>query len=69
MVNEASLFPNIEEGITLEEIRRVEMPNEKITLKLNLPIEQTEWLMKQKKSDLDEMFKEIIYDYRKKCNS
>jgi hypothetical protein len=69
MVNEASLFPNIEEGITLEEIRRVEMPNEKITLKLNLPIEQTEWLMKQKKSDLDEMFKEIIYDYRKKRNS
>ncbi len=40
-------FPNIEEGITLEEIRKYEMPDEKITLKLKLPIVQTEWLKGQ----------------------
>ncbi|HHY72101.1 MAG TPA: hypothetical protein GX497_02515 [Bacillus bacterium] len=67
IVNENDLlFPNIEEGITLEEIRKYEMPDEKITLKLNLPIVQTEWLKKQKSKDLQEIFKEAIYDYWKK---
>lgn len=56
-------FPDIEEGITLEEIRKVEMPNERITLRLNLPIDQTEWLTKQKKAKLNELFQEIIYEY------
>lgn len=63
-----SSFPNIEEGITLEEIRKYEMPNEKVTLKLNLPIDQTEWLKQQKNKDLDEIFKEFIYDYWSKHN-
>lgn len=67
IVNEYDLsFPNIEEGITLEEIRKYEMPNEKVTLKLTLPIEQTEWLKKQKDKDLTEIFKEAIYDYWRK---
>ncbi|MEH7415526.1 hypothetical protein V7266_09625, partial [Neobacillus drentensis] len=39
-----SWFPNIEEGITIEEIRKVEMPVEDIQLKLKLPIDQIEWL-------------------------
>lgn len=60
-----SSFPSIEEGITLKEIRKVEMPNEKINLKLNLPIDQTEWLAKQGKN-LNEIMKEAIYDYWKK---
>lgn len=61
-----SYFPNIEEGITLEEIRKVEMPNEKVTLKLNLPIDQAEWLNKQKTRDLNVIIKELIYEYLRK---
>ncbi len=61
-----SWFPNIEEGITLEEIRKVEMPDEEVSLKLKLPIDQVEWLKNQKKRDLSEIFKEFIYDYWKK---
>jgi hypothetical protein len=56
-------FPNIEEGITIEEIRKVEMPIEDVRLKLRLPIDQAEWLSKQKKGALNEMIKEMIYDY------
>lgn len=67
MINEnGSSYPNVEEGITLEEIRKYEMPNEKITLKLNLPIEQTEWLSKQKPVDLSNIIKEALYDYWRK---
>ncbi|MFT8322025.1 MAG: hypothetical protein ABF649_14080 [Bacillus sp. (in: firmicutes)] len=66
IVNENdSLFPNIEEGITLEEIRKYEMPNEKITLKLNLPIDQTEWLQTKKNKELTQIFKQVIYEYWK----
>lgn len=61
-----SCFPNIEEGITLEEIRSVEMPDEEISIKLKLPIDQVEWLKNQKKNRLNELFKEIIYDLWKK---
>lgn len=63
-----SWFPNIEEGITLEEIRKVEMPLEEVSLKLKLPINQIEWLKAQKKSVLNEMFKEVINDIIKKQN-
>jgi hypothetical protein len=62
-------FPNIEKGITLEEIRKVEMPNEDVSLKLKLPIDQAEWLKNQKKRNLNEIFKELIYDYWKKQES
>ncbi|CRK85001.1 hypothetical protein [Neobacillus massiliamazoniensis] len=62
-------FPNIENGITLEEIRKVEMPNEDVSLKLKLPIDQAEWLKNQKKGNLNEIFKELIYDYWKKQES
>jgi hypothetical protein len=66
MVNEnSSSFPNVEEGITLAEIRKVEMPNENVSLKLTLPINQVEWLKKQKKASLNEMIKEFISDYLK----
>ncbi len=61
-----SWFPNIEEGITLYEIRKVEMPDEEIGLKIKLPIDQVEWLKAQKKAALNEMFKEFIYEYWKK---
>lgn len=61
-----SFFPNLEEGITIEEIRKVEMPNEKMTLKLNLPIDQIEWLKKQKAQELNAILKDFIYDYWKK---
>lgn len=56
-------FPDIEAGITLEEIRKVEMPNEKITLKLNLPINQVEWLKEQKNKELNELFRELLGEY------
>jgi hypothetical protein len=59
-----SWFPNIEDGITIEEIRKVEMPNEDVSIKLNLPIDQVEWLKKQKKKTLNEIFQEMIYQYR-----
>jgi hypothetical protein len=66
-VNESSsCFPDVEVGITLEEIRKVEMPNENISLKLNLPIDQVEWLKKQKKPILNEIFTEMIYQFWKK---
>lgn len=61
-----SEFPNIEEGITLEEIRKVEMPNEKINLRLTLPIDQVEWLQRQKTKDLNEIFSHLIAEYWKK---
>ncbi|MGP7819672.1 hypothetical protein [Niallia sp. 01092] len=67
LVNENdSFFSNIEEGITLEEIRKYEMPNEKVILKLNLPIDQAEWIKQKKNKELAEIFKEAIYDYWKK---
>jgi hypothetical protein len=67
IVNENSAsFPNVEEGITLEEIRKIEMPNENISLKLNLPIDQVEWLKKQKKARLNEMISTFISEYWKK---
>jgi hypothetical protein len=56
-------FPDIEAGITLEEIRKVEMPNEKITLKLSLPINQVEWLKEQKNKELNELFRELLEEY------
>src|SRR4051812_4409807 len=61
-----SWFPNIEEGITIEEIRKVEMPDEDIKLKLILPIDQVEWLKNQKKARLNELFKDFIYNHWKK---
>lgn len=61
-----SWFPNIEDGITIEEIRKVEMPNEDVSIKLNLPIDQVEWLKKQKKKTLNEIFQEMIYEYLEK---
>lgn len=69
-VNENSTwFPNVEEGITLEEIRKIEMPDEPISLKLTLPIEQVEWLKKQKKKELNQLFTEMIYERWKKEKS
>ncbi|WP_338448859.1 hypothetical protein R4Z09_21950 [Niallia oryzisoli] len=63
-----SKFPDIEEGITIEEIRKVEMPIEKVNVKLKLPIDQVEWLQKQKPQDLNEFFKEVIYhNWRKQA--
>jgi hypothetical protein len=61
-----SYFPNIEEDISLKEIREVEMPYEDVRLKLALPIDQVEWLKTQKNKALNEMFKEFIYEYLKK---
>ncbi|CAG9607586.1 hypothetical protein [Pseudoneobacillus rhizosphaerae] len=57
-----SWFPNIEEGITIEDIRKVEMPIEEVRLKLKLPIDQVEWLKDQKPKDLNGIFKEMIYE-------
>jgi hypothetical protein len=69
LVNENdSWFPNLEEGITMEEIRKVEMPDEVINLKLKLPIDQVEWLKNQKKTQLNELFKEFIYNHWKKID-
>lgn len=68
-VNESDLtFPDIEKGLTLEEIRKVEMPNETVKLKLSLPIDQAEWLEKQKARELNEIFKQLIYEYWHKKN-
>ena len=59
-------FPNIEEGITIEEIRKIEMPNEDVSIKLNLPIDQVEWIKKHKKKSLNELFQKLIYEYWEK---
>ena len=59
-------FPNIEDGITIEEIRKIEMPHVDVNLKLKLPIDQAEWLKNQKKADLNEIFKELIYGFIKR---
>lgn len=64
-----SWFPNMEDGITLAEIRKVEMPIEDVSLKLKLPIDQVEWLKNQKKGTLNEIFTEFIYDFWKRQNS
>ena len=60
--NEAN-FPDIEKGISLANIRKVEMPDEKITLKLTLPIDQVEWLRGKKPRELKQMIKAFIYDH------
>ena len=66
VVNENdSDFPKVGEGVTLKEIRTVEMPDEKITLKLKLPIDQAEWLGKQGRN-LNRILTEAIYDYWEK---
>ncbi|WP_053360735.1 hypothetical protein [Bacillus sp. FJAT-27251] len=59
-------FPDVEQGITLEEIRKVEMPNEKVTLKLTLPIDQVEWLKGKKTKELNAIFKEWLGEHLKK---
>ena len=65
VVNENdSEFPNVEKtSITIETIRKVEMPNERINVRLNLPIDQVEWLQKHKSKELNQIFKELIYDF------
>jgi hypothetical protein len=35
------------------------MPNEKVTLKLTLPIDQVEWLKEQKTKELNAIFQRI----------
>ncbi|CAH0346044.1 hypothetical protein BCI9360_02356 [Bacillus sp. CECT 9360] len=65
IVHENDSFPKIGEGITIQDIRKVEMPNEKVVLKLKLPIDQAEWLRKNK-AKLNEICKEAIYDYWRK---
>jgi len=62
-------FPNIEEGITLEDIRKVEMPNEKVTLKLTLPIDQVEWLKQHKPRELNQIFHQLVAEYRKRLET
>ncbi|WP_428911472.1 hypothetical protein [Niallia sp. Krafla_26] len=61
-------FPSVDERITIEEIRKVEMPTEKINLKLILPIDQVEWLRTQKGRNLSQIFTKLIYDYWKEQN-
>lgn len=61
-----SLFPELGDGITIEEIRKVEMPNERVTLKLSLPIDQVEWLNAQKGKVLNDIIRELIYEYWEK---
>jgi hypothetical protein len=39
-----------------------EMPIEEARLKLKLPIDQVEWLKNQKTMDLNDVFKEMIYE-------
>ena len=62
--NEAD-FPDIEKGISLADIRKVEMPDEKITLKLTLPIDQVEWLRTKKPKEINQIMKSIIYGHMK----
>lgn len=67
VVNENdSWFPDIEKGITLEDIRKVEMPEEDITLKIKLPINQVDWLKSQKKRQLNQLVRDFIYEYWEK---
>jgi hypothetical protein len=69
LVNESNpVFPKIGEGITLTEIRKYEMPNERVKLNLTLPIDQAEWIAKQKKSEIEKIVKAAIYEYWKREN-
>lgn len=65
IVHENDSFPKIEDGITLQDIRKVEMPEEKVVLKVKLPIDQAEWL-RSHKANLNEILKKAIYDYWRK---
>ncbi|WP_110929571.1 hypothetical protein [Bacillus massiliglaciei] len=53
-------FPDIEEGLTIEEIRKVEMPEEFFTCKVKLPIDQVEWLSKKKPKEFKEFLQKAI---------
>jgi hypothetical protein len=62
------VFPQIGEGITLKEIRKFEMPNERVKLNLTLPIDQAEWIAQKKKSEIEKILKEAIYEYWEREN-
>ncbi|MBM7692036.1 hypothetical protein JOC77_001463 [Peribacillus deserti] len=59
-------FPDIEKGISIEDIRKVEMPDVKVKLTATLPIDQSEWLKSLKKDKLNDILKEMIYEYWEK---
>ncbi|WP_026693396.1 hypothetical protein [Peribacillus kribbensis] len=60
--NETS-FPRIDQDLTIEEIRKVEMPQVKVKLNLTLPIDQAEWIAGKKKKELDQILRTAIYDF------
>ncbi|WP_409294186.1 hypothetical protein V1498_13220 [Peribacillus sp. SCS-26] len=57
--NEAD-FPDIDEGLSLAEIREYEMPMVKVKLAAVLPINQAEWLGKLKKKELEAFLTEAV---------
>lgn len=64
--NEDRGWPRVTPSVTIEDIRRVEMPDEEIdiSMTLTLPIDLTEWIHKNN-VNFEEILKEALYEYRK----
>lgn len=58
---------DIKSDLTIEDIRKVEMPLSEVYTTLILPIDQTEWI-DWTGEGINEMLSEAIYDYWKKKN-
>ncbi|WP_028392736.1 hypothetical protein [Bacillus cihuensis] len=54
-------FPDPTVGITIEEVRKIDMPSDKIDITAILPIDLKEWL--HSNNNISEILKEALYDY------
>ncbi|MEH7157458.1 hypothetical protein [Neobacillus drentensis] len=57
-------YPSLRKDITIDEIRKVEMPDRELDLTVMIPIDLEEWLYRS--DNQSEILKEALYDYRKK---
>lgn len=56
---------SLRSDITIEEIRKIEMPNRKVEIESTLPIDLEEWVF-YNEDNISEILKEALYDYRNK---
>lgn len=61
---EGGEWPRVSPSVTIEDIRKIEMPDEIIDISVTLPIDLTEWIHTNH-DNIGEILKEALYDYRK----
>ncbi|MES1047224.1 hypothetical protein FOA22_22480 [Heyndrickxia oleronia] len=58
-------YPELNKNISIEEIRKVEMPKEDVDIEVNLPIDLAEWIYANEKN-MSAILEEALHDYWKK---